>query len=58
MPDILFFIRERGVEREYHCVLVETEKVKGLYQKGWERGAWVAQSVKRPTSARSRSRGP
>ena len=22
------------------------------------RGAWVAQSVKRPTSARSRSRGP
>ena len=23
-----------------------------------ERGAWVAQSVKRPTSARSRSRGP
>ena len=23
-----------------------------------KRGAWVAQSVKRPTSARSRSRGP
>ena len=27
--------------------------------KNWQnRGAWVAQSVKRPTSARSRSRGP
>ena len=27
-------------------------------KKMWFRGAWVAQSVKRPTSARSRSRGP
>ena len=27
-------------------------------KKLWFRGAWVAQSVKRPTSARSRSRGP
>ena len=27
-------------------------------KKMWCRGAWVAQSVKRPTSARSRSRGP
>ena len=27
-------------------------------QKITNRGAWVAQSVKRPTSARSRSRGP
>ena len=27
-------------------------------KKMWYRGAWVAQSVKRPTSARSRSRGP
>ena len=26
-------------------------------KKLWFRGAWVAQSVKRPTSARSRSRG-
>ena len=30
------------------------ERIKKL----WSRGAWVAQSVKRPTSARSRSRGP
>ena len=29
---------------------------RGLKTEGW--GAWVAQSVKRPTSARSRSRGP
>ena len=28
------------------------------FLKGRSRGAWVAQSVKRPTSARSRSRGP
>ena len=27
-------------------------------EEGPSRGAWVAQSVKRPTSARSRSRGP
>ena len=27
-------------------------------KKMWLRGAWVAQSVKPPTSARSRSRGP
>ena len=27
-------------------------------KKLWFRGAWVAQSVRRPTSARSRSRGP
>ena len=31
--------------------------IKG-YKKVWGRGAWVAQLVKRPTSARSRSRGP
>ena len=29
-----------------------------LFKKHSGRGAWVAQSVKRPTSARSRSRGP
>ena len=29
-----------------------------LFQEGRKGGAWVAQSVKRPTSARSRSRGP
>ena len=29
-----------------------------LKKKQESRGAWVAQSVKRPTSARSRSRGP
>ena len=31
---------------------------KGPFKKPTYRGAWVVQSVKRPTSARSRSRGP
>ena len=46
-----------------------TKDVKDLYAENYrklrkeieediKRGAWVAQSVKRPTSARSRSRGP
>ena len=34
-----------------------TEKT-GFFKIPCTRGAWVAQSVKRPTSARSRSRGP
>ena len=29
-----------------------------ISERGLRRGAWVAQSVERPTSARSRSRGP
>ena len=32
--------------------------VLSLFKIKRKRGAWVAQSVKRPTSARSRSRGP
>ena len=44
--------------------LIQGERVRGeevesgLLKKQQHRGAWVAQSVKRPTSARSRSRGP
>ena len=34
------------------------EVLKNAINKLQNRGAWVAQSVKRPTSARSRSRGP
>ena len=42
-----------------HAVSLTVSKIKKnktLKKKIW--GAWVAQSVKRPTSARSRSRGP
>ena len=40
---------------------IEVKTIHPSYKKGviqTHRGAWVAQSVKRPTSARSRSRGP
>ena len=40
--------QEAGAERNLHR--------QTLLKQFW--GAWVAQSVKRPTSARSRSRGP
>ena len=42
-----------------HCLIVGfTSKARFFLFKCNIRGAWVAQSVKRPTSARSRSRGP
>ena len=41
----------RRAEWPQACAHREVKPCKG-------RGAWVAQSVKRPTSARSRSRGP
>ena len=36
----------------------ENVTLKAFYSRKMCWGAWVAQSVKRPTSARSRSRGP
>ena len=40
--------RSTILQHSHYCVRLENEP---------EGGAWVAQSVKRPTSARSRSRG-
>ena len=57
------------VKHFFDCFYLLSElKSKASAEFGWkggagglkkkDRGAWVAQSVKRPTSARSRSRGP
>ena len=40
------------------CRCYRTEAMKSYFKNQIFRGTWVAQSVKRPTSARSRSRGP
>ena len=54
-------VKERliGYDELYQAYVSQTFEDKNLILKTkviW--GAWVAQSVKRPTSARSRSRGP
>ena len=56
-------IRGLGVKRRTRSWWKQQSVVNALnatefYTSRWFRGAWVAQSVKRPTSARSRSRGP
>ena len=43
-------------DNKFH--ILKKKEVESLLLKTENRGAWVAQSVKRPTSARSRSRGP
>ena len=48
-------IRNELKESSIRAVCFTARAFKILFQ---GRGAWVAQSVKRPTSARSRSRGP
>ena len=49
---------EEGTFWDEHWVLYGNQFVNKFHiKKKYPRDAWVAQSVKRPTSARSRSRG-
>ena len=50
-------VQMMGIERGRGLILHFRFLNTSLKMVGWW-GAWVAQSVKRPTSARSRSRGP